>query len=319
MRKGVSQLGDLKDGQSALGLGRGNIYYVMQTTNANYTQFEADYQGNYGDDSVIVHNTIQSAIDACTTNRNDYVIVMADTADYDVSSAITISKSRIHIIGAGGAVPGGGMATNSVRIHATSTNDCFHITGSNATAVEIAGFFFKCAPEYRAVNLGTVTTWHVNVHDNFVGMATSAGAGPGGIAGTGAANHAVIHDNYINGYSPASTKTANAMIALGANSTRAIVSNNILMAGSGVVYAAGITGGGADTIVRGNILSEGASALGATAGTFTVGIATNFNAFVFDNYFMMATEANAITGGTTSQTRLRNWEGANGNTIIASA
>ncbi len=296
-------------------LGAGNIYWVMQTTNPLYNAFLKERQGSYNDGTARVHTTIQSAIDAVTTNRNDYVIVMPDSSDYDITSVITITKSRFHILGAGGQVAGGGMPSNSVRIHATNANDIFQFTEANVATVEIAGFFFKCAADKAGVNLGTITTWHINIHDNFVGMATSAGAGPGGISGTGAANHATIHNNYINGYAPASTKTAAAMIALGSSSTRAIISNNILVGGDGMVYTAGITVGGVDTIVRGNILDEGASALGAVAATFTVGIAANFNAFIYDNYFMMGTPANAITGGTSNQTALRNYEGTSGSTV----
>ncbi len=316
MRKGVSQLSDLRDGRLAVGtLGIGNIYYVMQTSNALYDRFISDYQNEYSDGSLVCHTTIQAGLDAVVSNRNDYVVVMPDSSDYDITAALTITKSRFHIIGAGGIVPNGGMPSNSVRIHATNANDIFHITGSNAATVEIAGFFFKCAAEKAGVNTGSVTTWHLDIHDNFVGMATSAGAGAGGIAGTGAANHASIHHNYINGYAPAGSKDAAAMISLGGTSTRSVITENILVAGSGMTYDVGITAGGADTIIRGNIIDEGASALGATAGTFTVGIAANFNAFVYDNLFMMAVPANAITGGTGNQTALRNYEGTSGSTV----
>ena len=286
----------------------------MQTSNALYDRFISDYQNEYSDGSLVCHPTIQAGVDAVTTNRNDYVVVMPDPSDYDVTAAITLTKSRFHVIGAGGET-GSGMPSNSVRIHGSGTNDIFHVTGSNAATIEIAGFFFKCAADKAGVNTGSVTTWHLNIHDNFVGMATSAGAGPGGISGTGAANHATIHHNYLNGYAPASTKEAAAMISLGGSTTRSIIAENTLVAGSGMTYDVGITSGGVDTIIRGNIIDEGASALGATAGTFTVGIAANFNAFVYDNQFMMATAANAITGGTGNQTALRNYEGTSGSTV----
>ena len=168
------------------------------------------------------------------------------------------------------------------------------------------------------VNLGSVTTWSVNVHDNYVGLATSAGAGAGGIAGTGASNHCTIARNYINGYAPAGTKTVAAFISLGGSSTRYLIEDNILVGGSAMTIDTGIKCGGVDGIVRRNIIDEGASALGATAATFTVGIALNFNALAYENIFMMAAQANAVTGGTTNQTTVDNREGTGGGAVVES-
>jgi len=79
---------------------------------------------------------------------------------------------------------------------------------------------------------------------------------------------------------PGAVKTVASFISFGATSTRYIAQDNILVGGSGMTIDVGIKCGGVDGIIRRNVIHEGASALGATAATFTVGIAANFNALV---------------------------------------
>lgn len=301
-------------GVDAFGIGQ--IYYVCQTTNSLYsTDIVQSKIGGYPDGSQRLHTDIQSALDATVSNRNDYVIVMPDSSDYDITAALTLEKHRVHIRAA--SIPQ--FATyNMVRVHQTTADiAAFQFTTTHIASVELAGFFIKCATDAPGIHLGTVPSWHLNIHHNFVGIATSDGDGIGGIAGTGACNHSAIWQNYVNGYSPASTKTVDSFITLASGSTRSIVADNILVAGSGMTVAAGISCGAAvDAMVYGNKIHEGASALGATAGTFTIGIHTSFNNFLYDNYFMMGTPANGIVGGTTSQTALRNYEGTSGSTVL---
>ena len=296
--------------------GAGQVYYVCQTTNALYaTDWIQSKFGAYKDGTERVHTDIQSALDVTVSNRNDYVIVMPDSSDYDITAALTLEKHRVHVLAA--SIPQ--FATyNMVRIHQTTADvAAFQVSTAHLASVEVAGFFIKCATDAPGIHLGTVPSWHLNIHHNFVGIATSDGDGIGGIAGTGACNHAAIWHNYVNGYSPASTKTVDSFITLASGSTRSIVSDNWLVAGSGLVAAKGIDCSSAvDAMVYNNKLHEGASALGATAGTFTIGIHTSFNNFLYDNYFMMGTPANGIVGGTSSQTALRNYEGTNGSTVL---
>jgi len=100
------------------GLGFGNVYYVCQSTNTlPYADLVKKYGGRqYDDDSYILHTTIQSALDATVANRNDYVIVVPDPSDYDITAALTMSKARTHLICPAG-LGYNGMPPNMVRIH----------------------------------------------------------------------------------------------------------------------------------------------------------------------------------------------------------
>jgi hypothetical protein len=149
-------------------LSAGNIYFVMQTTNALYDKFCAARQGVYENDGTSrVHTSIQSALDATTANRNDYVIVMPDSSDYDITAALTMSNARTHLI-----APSGlgcmGMPNNSVRVHQnTAATALITVT---ADCVEIAGFFFKHMTDSSGIVLSG-TRWTPIIHDNFFAMA----------------------------------------------------------------------------------------------------------------------------------------------------
>src|SRR3990170_8432286 len=96
-RRGITSLIEAKGG-SFFGLGLGNVYYVIQTTNGDYTRFVRDMQFTYPDGTSSVYSSIQTALDACIDERNDYVVVMPDTADYDVGATLTMSKANVHLV-----------------------------------------------------------------------------------------------------------------------------------------------------------------------------------------------------------------------------
>jgi hypothetical protein len=71
----------------------GNAYYAIQTTEAFYADFVADYGQTYTDHSYSIHNTIQSAIDACTANRGDIVYVVGEwTVTAVAATQINLNK-----------------------------------------------------------------------------------------------------------------------------------------------------------------------------------------------------------------------------------
>lgn len=127
LRKGVSRISDLKGGQAALGLGIGNIYYVIKTSESYYQQFLDDYQGEYSDGSKMVHpdagtgDGIQTALDATVECRNDYVIVQPSDSDYELTTPLTLSKKCIHLLAPAGLGNEVG-STNAVRfeLHGTT-------------------------------------------------------------------------------------------------------------------------------------------------------------------------------------------------------
>ncbi len=175
LRKGESTLSDLKDGHAAMGLGVGNIYYVVKSSEAFATQFLFDRQGEYGDGSLIVHeddgsgNGIQAALNVTVANRNDYVVVGPSQSDYDLTATLTMSKKAVHLICPGGLGNRVG-STNAARIHMTSDLPLMTISDS---AIEIAGLYFKNFSNNNIMQLES-SSFALNVHNNnFIWTATS--------------------------------------------------------------------------------------------------------------------------------------------------
>lgn len=105
-------------------------------------------------------------MDATVANRNDYVVVMPATGDYDLTAALTMSKARTHLICPAG-IGWGGITGNSARIHQnTAATAVITVSADN---VEIAGFFFKGDAASTSGNQidFTSTRWCANIHDNF--------------------------------------------------------------------------------------------------------------------------------------------------------
>ena len=107
LHKGEASLSDLVDGRLAMGSGVGNIYFAIQTTESYYAEFEDQFQGEYPDGTVKVHNTIQGAINACTANRGDIVYVIGE---WTSTATITLNKWGTSLIGATNwnSITGGG-------------------------------------------------------------------------------------------------------------------------------------------------------------------------------------------------------------------
>ena len=180
LKSGEARLSDLKDGHAAMGLGVGNVYYVIKSSEAYYDQFIADRQGEYGDGSLIVHSDagtgdgIQTALDACVANRNDYVVVQPSQADYDLTATLTLSKKAVHLICPGGYGNKVG-STNAARIHMTSDLPLMTISDSS---IEVAGLYFKNFSNNSIMQLESAS-YALNVHNNnFMWTAASTGCVP---------------------------------------------------------------------------------------------------------------------------------------------
>lgn len=173
-------------------LGMGHVYYVMQTTNANYAEFAAKHTRQYKDDgSSMLHNTIQSALDATKSERNDYVIVTPDAGKYNLTTALTMSKRNVHLICPAGLGRTCGATKAATIQQDTADTSIFTLTGRGC---EIAGFIFINAPSTTGPsaiysNEGYVATYDdagagsSHIHHNLFWMYLSAGANPPMIAG----------------------------------------------------------------------------------------------------------------------------------------
>lgn len=317
LRKGKSFVTDLVDGNVALGLGVGNVYYVIQSTNDDYTAFVRDRQFTYPDGTSAVQGTIQAALDACTAERNDYVIVMPDASDYDITAALTMTKCNVHLICPAG-LGTGGFPTNAARIHQnTAATACITVT---ADGVEIAGLFFK---GYSGADIITLsgTRWHDVIHDNFFGISATASSNNYGIVGTGACSHCSIFDNYFTNYSPgAMSGTDNdvaAFIALtSASSTRGLIRGNLMHTGGNTAVAAAISVAGYGFFIINNYIWEDVAFGGTETGTLTLGISTSADCFVADNRIGITTAGNGVSGGTADASYCANYEGTSGGTLL---
>jgi hypothetical protein len=291
----------------------------MQSSNALYPAFNNARQGTYPDDGTTkVHTTIQAALDSCTANRNDYVIVMPDSADYDITAALTMSKARTHLICPAG-LGWGGMTPNMVRIHQNTASTAY-ITVS-ADTVEIAGFFFKQDATSRDnIIVLSGTRWCPWIHDNFFGMSATASTSKYGIYGDGAVSHFVFEKNYFTNYNPGlMTGTDNDIAAFigltSASCTRGVVRDNLLHTGANTVVVAGIRLAGYGNFVIHNILWEDVAFGGSQAGTFTAGINISVDSIACDNRIGLVDETEDIQGGTADQSLICNYDGTSGGTL----
>lgn len=163
LRKGHSRLNDLLGGRSALGLGVGNIYYVVKDTEPFYGDILASYAEDYNDGSTAVHTNIPSALDATVECRNDYVVVWPSNSDYDLDTAgLVMNKKCVHLICPAGLGYDRG-ATNAVRIE--QTTDSVPIIAVSDASIEIAGFYFK--PYYGQSHITLANASYApNIHHN---------------------------------------------------------------------------------------------------------------------------------------------------------
>lgn len=299
----------------------GKVFFVVNPADTDWyatmqEEFPADRDGYPR-----VFNSIQSALDATVTNRNDYVLVMPSSTDYDLTAALTMTKNRVHLV----CLPGiGNMGMNNfARIHQnTATTQNIVVTGD---CVEIAGLFFKgydgTAHDAPSIIHLSGTRWTAHIHDNFFGVgATAAGTGYG-ILADGACSHFNIHHNYFTNYAPgAMTGTDNALSAFigitSASSTRGLICDNVIHTGANTTVASGITNAGYGMVIARNYLFEDTAFGSSEAGVFTKGITGSVDTFMVDNRMAVATAANSITGGTADHSCVENWEAENGSTII---
>lgn len=313
---GLFQYGGTPVGD-VLSYSMGNVYYVVQSTHAAYADVMEEKQGIYNNDGTWrVHTTIQSALDAATTNRNDYIIVLPDSTDYDLTAALTITKSRIHLLAPSG-IDGGGFPNNSVRVEqTTASTGLITVTGD---CVEIGGFFFKFAQDSDGIVLSG-TRWHPIVHNNFFGMkASSSGTSTYALGGTGAISHFSIYKNYFTNYNPvAMTSTDNAIAAFiniaSSSSTRGVIRDNILHTGANTTVGAAILCAGYGCFIIGNYIFEDLAFGAAEAGTLTLGISNSTDCFVADNRIGIVTAGNAVAGGTAESSYCHNFEATSGGT-----
>lgn len=256
LRKGVSTINDLAGGAAALGMGVGNVYYVIKTTEAFYNDLSARLAHVYEDGSQAVHTTIQSALDATVECRNDYVIVWPSNADYDITAALTMSKKSVHLIAPAGLGNDRG-ATAAARIE--QLTDSTAIIAVSDASVEIAGFYFKNYYGESAITLAA-TSYSPNIHHNSFMMAwESGGANLPSIAGTGDAGAwGSIERNWFISQK-GDDQTCPVIVQIASPATGARVNYNDFMLGDGNTATVGISNAATKGSVNYNTFAQAAN------------------------------------------------------------
>ena len=177
---GYYQYGGMPVGADLLAVG--NVYYVCQTGNTTvHADMVQRFKGNKykNDHSNILHSTIATALTATVANRNDYILIVPDSSDHDLTATLTMSKKAVHLLcpAAMGMTVG---ANNCCRIEQTGNYAIITVSGQ---AVEIAGLYFKNKATYAGITFGT-DTWAPHVHHNTFNLSLSGATNSGSIIQT---------------------------------------------------------------------------------------------------------------------------------------
>lgn len=276
---------------SSLPATHGKIFVVCASTNENYDKL-CDLLPPDPDGDVRLFTTIQAALDACVTQRDDYVVTVPGV-NFTITTALTMSKSRVHLICPSGIKEGAWPGDTSIT--QTGNYDVITITGNGC---EVAGFWLTGKQGYDTIDIGT--TWTADIHHNYFCMSATDGSDNSGISGS-APIQSSIHHNWFNNHLPgAMSGTDNDLgyfieITSGA-ATRAYIADNVFISGLNTEVTAGILYAGCQAIIVRNLLVEDVAHGASEAGTLTLGISVAANNFLCDNRVGIQTAANAISG-----------------------
>ena len=310
LRAGISSVSDLRGG---FGLGIGNVYYVIKTNEAYYSQFLADHQGTYSDGSAIVYGAtaassdtaIQAALDACVEGRNDYVVVMPSDSDYDLTAALTMSKKCVHLICPAGLGYERG-ATAACRLEQTTA--ATSIIEVSDSSIEIAGFYLKPYIGCSHITLAA-TSYSPNIHHNtFVLKWTTTNLGAIVCSGDGGAWGSVAEYNWFISQA-GDDQTCASIISVGASATGARVCYNDFFIGDGNTATVGISNAATKGTTIGNNFM-----VAAGDGTITTCVLQGAWGNAYDNKGSVGADA-LIDGGTDDISAVNNMNSVSGGTI----
>jgi len=250
----------------------GNVYIACQSDRSIYAKLYSDFYEKYSDNSVSIHNTIQSGVNATQAYRGDIVLVMPDKWQEQIYIA---DKQGIAIKA---VVPGW---ETQMRPGDASTKYAFTPAGTPTGAatsatfyvlsrsVEISGFNFDGGGGYSGIYVGDadvvaalVALGYGNenasscwIHDN---LFSGQGEGHYGVGLEGVGAGCKIEKNIFEKW----TKDA---VRLGSYSSRSnqgvtIRDNEFLAGNSGYgVTVINIAGGNVNTLIARNTFRDGKS------------------------------------------------------------
>jgi hypothetical protein len=297
-------------------MGVGNIYYVIKPTQAFYNQFVDSHEFRYPDGTKSIHTDIQSGLNACVADRNDYVVVMPDSDTIYLDATLTMSKACVHLVCPAGILPYVGASNAARVIQRTASTNWVTIS---ADKVEIAGFFVRPVDMYPGIVFSGARA-ACNIHHNTIlGTLTDTAANMYMIHGDGVNQFHQIYRNWIIcGYNcPASLKTMPAAISFenGSGGRNMIVENHI-STGRSTTVTGGVVLSGLMNYLVGNWFFE--TTIGdSRAGVFTKAWNCSTDTFIADNRLAMATPA--TTGGVLNVTNVLNYSSTNAGALIVAS
>ena len=310
---GLSSFGQVLNG----GMGVGNVYLVCQSAQTTvYADLNKKYGGvQYDDESYLFHSSIASALAACVAERNDYVVLMPDNDDYDLSATLTMSAKATHLICPANMGPS--VATmNGCRVHLHSGTSAHVITVATGGA-EVGGLYIKTCTDKYGISIpagSSPSGFGLWIHNNTISFAGASSTADGGIIGASeGGGYSVIENNKLSGQVASCTHLSGITIDTGA--TACVVKKNLIIVGNTETMTTGINMQSYMGVCNDNDLIECAASGGTGAGTLTLGISYGVATMCFGNRIAITTEANAISGGTVDETAILNYEGTSGGTI----
>jgi len=253
---------------------------------------------------------IQAALDKCVAGRNDYVIVMPSTNDYDLGAKLTMSKRDVHLIGMDYLSNRQEEGSNSaVKIHQTYDDDIILLTGGNC---EVAGFYFKNYNNQGTIVVtgGIADCMHIH-HNHFNLNATSTSGVPQIDCSASSSSFILIERNTF--ATNVSSLTFSSIINIGSSNTWAKVFRNNFMIGDGCTITSVIYNISYKGQVHYNTIGAANGGGGATStisNCITIGGGSGFG-----NYMAVVDTTTTDLSGGGSYSWVLNYNGVNGGTL----
>lgn len=297
----------------------GNVYFVCQNSAKSwYANWESARIGGYDDGSDRLHTTIANALSATATERNDYVIVMPDADEYDLTATLTMNKANVHLLCPGGMH--GEMGANNSGVLDMNTTDTATITLTGANC-EIAGFKFNRTSASTLLSttgdvcVPTANTGHaMEIHHNTFEGPLSGSDNAAWICcyNGGSGNRCSIHHNIFRAVNPSTSMSYGVYLS----TAYGTFINNLMIVQNGVTITWGVRMNGSGGIIAYNTFAAIRAGAGLSAGSFTGAmlIDTNDQTAVIGNRGAVGT-GTLIDGGTADTSWCDNRSGVNGGVL----
>lgn len=241
--------------------------------------------------TVVTSNGIESAVAACVSGRDDYVVVLPSSTTYYIDELLSLAAIDMHFVAPSNYSAECG-SNNRVRLQQIGAG--LAIMSVDTSGVEIAGFYLKNISTYAHITVpttATVSAWGLNIHHNtFVGRSSTTSLPMLDCNGDGAAYSEISHNWFQNQVTGGSYTNGIIDIEGGAVNTN-VIYNIINLCDNTATY--GIRNKAANGLVAYNTIC-GAS------GTFTSAITSIAGGSVIGNRCAVATgqfsDASATSG-----------------------